>query len=230
MAGADDVDTVVTSPPVLEVSWGSDHDQPLSILCIGAHSDDIEIGCGGTILRLLAERPGCSVRWVVLSANDAREREARASAEAFLADAKRSEIEVCRFRESYFPWLGDQIKDYFNELRHRIEPDLVLCHHGMDEHQDHRTVAQLVWNTFRSHLIAEYEIPKYEGDLGHPNLFVRLSPEVIERKIALLMEHFGTQADKRWFRPETFRAMSTLRGIEAGTTHAEAFHVRKMVI
>jgi LmbE family N-acetylglucosaminyl deacetylase len=215
---------------VLEVSWGSARGAPLSLLCIGAHSDDIEIGCGGTILRLLAERPGSTVQWVVLSADDAREREARASAEAFLDDAKEHHVEVCRFRESYFPWAGAEIKDHFNALRQRVEPDVVFCHHREDEHQDHRTVGALVWNTFREHLIAEYEIPKYEGDLGHPNLFVTLSPEILERKVALLMEHFGSQADKRWFRPDTFRAMATLRGVESGTALAEAFHVRKLVL
>ncbi len=215
---------------MLEVSWGSDRNGPLSVLCIGAHSDDVEIGCGGTMLRILAERPGSSVHWVVLSADETREREARASAEAFLVDAKERHVDVCRFRESYFPWAGEQIKDYFNDLRRRVEPDVVLSHHRMDEHQDHRLVAQLVWNTFRDHLIAEYEIPKYEGDLGHPNLYVNLPAPYLERKIALLMEHFRSQTDKRWFQPETFRALATLRGIESGTGHAEAFHVRKLVL
>jgi LmbE family N-acetylglucosaminyl deacetylase len=215
---------------VVELSWGSDRSAPVSLLCIGAHSDDIEIGCGGTVLRLLAERPGSSVRWVVLSADGGREDEARISAEAFLADAKASDVEVCRFRESYFPYVGAEIKDFFNELRQRVDPDVVLCHHRRDEHQDHRLVGQLVWNTFRNHLVAEYEIPKYEGDLGQPNVYVRLSEEIIERKIALIVEHFASQAAKHWFRADTFRSLATLRGIEAGVRYAEAFHVRKLVV
>jgi LmbE family N-acetylglucosaminyl deacetylase len=207
-----------------------DERRPLELLCIGAHADDIEIGCGGTILRLLAERPGTRVHWVVLSAGPEREQEARASAAAFLAGAGEARVEVAGFRESYFPYVGAEIKDHFNELRLRVKPDLVFCHHRLDEHQDHRLAAHLVWNTFRNHFIAEFEIPKYEGDLGHPNLFVTLSDEVVERKVALLTKHFGSQSGKYWFRPETFSAMMALRGVEAGTANAEAFHVRKAIV
>jgi LmbE family N-acetylglucosaminyl deacetylase len=203
---------------------------PLEVLCIGAHSDDIEIGCGGTLLRLLAERPGSRVRWVVLSSTPEREGEARASAADFLVDAGSSDVEVATFRESYFPYAGSAIKDFFNDLRKRADPDLVLCHHRHDEHQDHRTVGQLAWNTWRNHLIVEYEIPKYEGDLGQPNLFVRLAPDVAARKVELIMKHFGTQQDKYWFRPETFAGLMAVRGVEAGSAAAEAFHVRKMVM
>jgi LmbE family N-acetylglucosaminyl deacetylase len=204
--------------------------RPLELLCIGAHSDDIEIGCGGTVLRLLAEHPGTRVHWVVLSATPEREHEAHASAADFLSGAGSAIVEVASFRESFFPYIGAEIKDHFNALRRRVEPDLVLCHHRFDEHQDHRTVGELVWNTFRNHLVAEYEIPKYEGDLGHPNFFVALTDDVVTRKLALLTEHFGSQSDKYWYRPETFAAMMTLRGVEAGTAYAEGFHVRKAVI
>ena len=214
---------------MLRVILGDAPTNPLQVLCVGAHSDDIEIGSGGTILRLLAERPSTRVRWVVLSATEEREREARASAEAFLQDAAEATVAVERFQESYFPYLGAGIKDYFNELRTRVEPDLVFCPHRHDEHQDHRMVAELVWNTFRDHLIAEYEIPKYEGDLGHPNLFVRLTRSIADRKLALLQEHFPSQHGKYWFRPETFSGMMALRGVEAGADLAEAFHVRKLV-
>jgi LmbE family N-acetylglucosaminyl deacetylase len=215
---------------MLGITLGDQRTGPLDVLCIGAHSDDIEIGSGGTILRLLAERPGSRVHWVVLSADDERDREARASAAAFLADAAESVIAVERFRESYFPYLGESIKDYFRELAKAVDPDLVLCPHRHDEHQDHRMVAELTWNTFRSHVIAEYEIPKYEGDLGRPNFFVSLPQSVAERKIALLEEHFGSQSAKFWFRPETFSGMMAVRGVEAGTAMAEAFHVRKLVM
>jgi LmbE family N-acetylglucosaminyl deacetylase len=203
----------------------------LDVLCIGAHSDDIEIGCGATILRLLANRPGSRVRWVVLSATPEREAEARASAADFLAAAAGVTVEVGHFRESYFPDEWRELKDFFNELRRTgSDPDLVLCHHRYDEHQDHRTVAELVWNTWRNHLIAEYEIPKYEGDLGRPNVFVPIPPELAERKVELLIKHFGSQTDKHWFRPEVFTGLLAVRGVEAGVAAAEAFHVRKLVI
>jgi LmbE family N-acetylglucosaminyl deacetylase len=215
---------------VIRLGLGDDSTRPLHVLCIGAHSDDIEIGCGGTMLRLLAERPGCRVHWVVLSADAHREKEARQSAADFLADAADAHVEIKGFRESYFPFEGSEIKDFFNDLRRRVDPQLVLCHHRFDEHQDHRMVAELTWNTFRSHLIAEYEIPKYEGDLGRPNLFVDLPAWVAERKVELIVKHFGTQHDKYWFRPETFAGLMALRGVEAGSAAAEGFHVRKLVI
>ena len=217
---------------MLPATLGGDASRPLSILCIGAHSDDIEIGCGGTILRLLAERPGSRVWWVVLSSNPAREDEARASAADFSRDSVESTVIVRSFRESYFPYVGAELKDFFEELKQTIEPDLVLCHHRHDEHQDHRTVAQFTWNTFRNHVIAEYEIPKYEGDLGRPNMFVTLPAAIAERKVSLLMDHFGTQKSKSWFRPETFRGIMALRGVECNAPDglAEAFHVRKLVL
>ena len=215
---------------MLDLALGGDPARPLDILCIGAHSDDIEIGCGGTVLRLLTERPGSHVRWVVLSSTEEREVEARGSAADFLAAAGAAQVEVASFRESYFPYAGAEIKDFFNDLRRRADPDLVLCHHRHDEHQDHRTVAQLAWNTWRNHLIAEYEIPKYEGDLGLPNLFVALPPAIAERKVQLLIKHFGSQHGKHWFRPEAFAGLMAVRGVEAGVSAAEAFHVRKLVV
>jgi LmbE family N-acetylglucosaminyl deacetylase len=215
---------------MLALGFGPERGRPLELLCIGAHSDDIEIGCGGTVLRLLDEHPGSRVTWVVLSADGDREAEARVSAASFLTAAAALTVEVTRFRESYFPYIGAEVKDFFNDLGRRTQPDVVFCHTRTDEHQDHRTVAELAWNTFRDHVICEYEIPKYEGDLGQPNLYVTLSPDVVERKITLLMDHFGTQRSKRWFRKETFAAMMSLRGIEAGATAAEAFHARKLVL
>ena len=168
----------------------------------------------------------------MFSADDAREAEARASATSFLADAASSEVIVHRFRESYFPYLGAEIKDAFEALKTMVAPDVVFTHRRDDEHQDHRTIAEFTWNTFRDQVIAEYEIAKYEGDLGHPNLFVQLDAAVADRKVELLMEHFGTQRSKRWFRPETFRGLMTLRAVEcnAPAGWAEAFHTRKIVV
>jgi LmbE family N-acetylglucosaminyl deacetylase len=205
---------------------------PLTILCLGAHSDDIEIGCGGTILRLLDERPGSVVHWTVFAAEGEREHEARSSAAEFLAAAGATHVAVHAFRESFFPFVGDEIKETFEQIKHEVNPELVFTHRREDDHQDHRTIGQLTWNTFRDHLVAEYEIPKYEGDLGHPNLYAPLGALVVERKIDLLHRHFATQHGRAWFRPETFRSLLTLRGIECNspTGFAEAFHARKLVL
>jgi LmbE family N-acetylglucosaminyl deacetylase len=205
---------------------------PLRVLCLGAHSDDIEIGCGGTILRLLAERPGSSVHWVVFSADAAREREARASAAEFLAGAAHSDVRVSQFRESYFPDAWAEIKDYCGELGRTLEPDVVFSHHRADLHQDHRLIAELTWQTFRAHLLLEYEIPKWEGDLGTPNLFVQLTLAQAQRKVELLQRHFGSQASKPWFRADTFHGLMSVRGVEchAAQGRAEAFHARKLVL
>jgi LmbE family N-acetylglucosaminyl deacetylase len=205
---------------------------PLRVLCLGAHSDDIEIGCGGTLLRLLDEVPGSSVHWVVLSATDVREREARASAADFLARAASSTVVTKAFRESYFPAQWSEIKLFLEEVRREGDPDVVLTHHHADLHQDHRIVSELTWNTFRRHLILEYEIPKYEGDLGRPNFFVRLPRTTAERKVELLMKHFQTQGARPWFRPDTFHGLMSIRGIEslAPDGRAEAFHARKVAL
>lgn len=207
---------------------------PLKILCVGAHSDDIEIGCGGTVLRLLAEHPGSSVDWVVLASNPQREQEARASAAEFLADADpaQSKVWVQGFQESFFPAHWTEIKRFFETVRRATEPDLIFCHHQRDRHQDHRVVAELAWNTFRSHLIWEYEIPKYEGDLGKPNLFVPLSAAQAERKVQLLMKHFASQMQRSWFRPDTFHGLMSIRGVECAAQEgrAEAFHAAKLVV
>jgi LmbE family N-acetylglucosaminyl deacetylase len=209
-----------------------DSKSPLSVLCLGAHCDDIEIGCGGTILRLLAERPGSQVHWVVFASNAEREAEARASAAEFLAGAARSQVVVRAFRESYFPFAGAEIKDFFEEIKQASRPDLVLTHHRADRHQDHRLVAELTWNSFRDHLVVEYEIPKYEGDLGQPNLFIPLPEELARRKIGLILRYFRSQGVRRWFRPETFEAVMRLRGIECNAPEglAEAFHAAKLVV
>jgi LmbE family N-acetylglucosaminyl deacetylase len=205
--------------------------RPLRVLAIGAHADDIEIGCGGTILRLVAEQPGARVDWLVLSGHGERAEEAAASATAFLGDAA-ARVMVEGFRDGYFPYLGGAVKDRFEQLKSEVVPDLVLTHRLEDRHQDHRLVAELTWNTFRDHLILEYEIPKYEGDLGHPNLYVPISAEHGERKVELLRKCFPSQASRSWFSDDTFWATLRLRGIECNAPDrlAEAFHSRKLVL
>jgi LmbE family N-acetylglucosaminyl deacetylase len=200
------------------------------VLCLGAHSDDIEIGLGGTLLQLAAQVSDLEIRWFVFSAPGSRADEARRSADEYLTGLARKEIHIGSFRESYFPSEWVSIKDWFEELKAKFEPDVVFTHYRDDRHQDHRVLSDLAWNTFRNHLILEYEILKYDGDLGKPNLFVPLSEQVSNRKIELLLKHFKTQATKHWFTRDTFEAMLRIRGIEAATGRAEAFHCRKLVL
>ena len=203
-----------------------------SVLCLGAHCDDIEIGCGGTILRWINEHPGLSITWVVFSSNTIREHEARASASRLLANAADSKIIVKTFRNGYFPYAGAEIKDFFEQLKAEVSPDIVLTHYRHDRHQDHRQVSDLAWNTFRDHLVLEYEIPKYDGDLGVPNLFIPLEQSVYNEKIEVILDCFSSQADKQWFSRETFMALMRLRGVEANAPsgYAEAFYCRKAVL
>ena len=202
------------------------------ILCLGAHSDDIEIGCGGTILRWLDEYASTEVYWVVLGASGERTAEAIRSAELFLANAGKKEVVVKDFRDGYFPYVGAEIKDFFEDLKQRYSPDIVLTHCREDMHQDHRLISELTWNTFRNHLILEYEVVKYEGDLGAPNFFVHLTDATARRKIRALLECFPSQRDKSWFTEDTFSSILRLRGIEcrAPSGFAEAFRGRKLVI
>ena len=203
-----------------------------TILCIGAHADDIEIGCGGAILKLLAEHPTARVLWVVLSADDLRAAEARRSAEHFLAGAAESEVVIKRFRDAFFPYEGGAIKEYFCDLQRQVSPDLIFSHRREDMHQDHRLVAELTWNTFRNHLIMEYEIPKYEGDLGTPNVFLTLDKSVSARKVDTIYREFKSQQSRSWFTEETFWSLLRLRGIECAspTGYAEALYCRKIVL
>lgn len=217
---------------MLRFDFARPQDRALRVLCVGAHSDDIEIGCGGTILRLLSECDDAEVHWVVLGSNGERDGEAVASAERFLAGARKKDILVEHFKNSFFPYLGAEIKEFFEKLKMKIAPDIVFTHYRHDLHQDHRLVSELTWNTYRSHLILEYEILKYDGDLGVPNLFVHLDEAVCQRKIQTLMECFGTQRDKDWFTPDAFLALLRIRGIEsrAPGKYAEAFYCRKVVV
>ncbi len=203
-----------------------------TILCLGAHSDDIEIGCGGTVLKLIELNPGLVVHWVVFSAVGDRGKEASASASRFLARAGSSSVELHQFRDGFFPSEHAKIKSYFEELKSKVQPDAIFTHTRADLHQDHRAVCELTWNTFRDHVVLEYEIPKWDGDLGAPNCFVHLEERHADEKIAILMECFATQRGKRWFDEETFVSLMRLRAMEsnAPSRRAEAFYGRKVVL
>jgi len=205
--------------------------EPLKLLCLGAHADDIEIGCGGTVLRLAAEIPDLIVRWVVFSGEGLRGREAKKSAAAFLENIPNPQIEVLGFRDGYFPFNGADIKDCFEVLKRDFHPSLVLTHWQGDAHQDHRLIADLTHNTFRDHLVLEYEIPKYDGDLGNPNFFVQMTQAQLRRKIETIDRYFVSQHGRGWFSEETFLAIARLRGIgcNAEEGFAEAFYGRKIV-
>ena len=206
--------------------------EPLKALFLGAHSDDIELGCGGTILSLLEQGQELEVWWVVFAASPVRRLEAERSAEMFLRGAVKKETIVRDFKESFFPYIGSEIKTCFEELKRTISPDVVFTHFRDDLHQDHRLISELTWNTFRDHLILEYEIIKYDGGLGSPNVFVHLSEDVCAKKMKYLMENFQSQRSHQWFTEEAFRAILTLRGVESNSPSkfAEAFYARKLVL
>ena len=217
----------MTSPGLI----GIRHEK-LTVLCLGAHSDDIEIGCGGTLLRLLRDHPESTVVWVVFSATGRRRAEALRSGKAFLEQAGKKKIIAKSFQESFFPYQGEAIKDCFEELKKAMEPDLIFTHYRQDLHQDHRTICELTWNTFRRHQILEYEIPKYDGDLGQPNVYVPLEEAFCNEKVKLLMSGFATQRSRQWFTEDTFYSLLRLRGIESNGSerYAEAFHGRKIIL
>jgi len=204
----------------------------LSILCLGAHSDDIEIGAGATLLGLIERGIKLDVHWCVLSGGAIREAEARASAADFLCGAASANVEVLSFPDGFFPEMGEAIKEWFESLKRRIEPDVILTHRRDDAHQDHRQVCRLTWNTFRDHQILEYEIPKWDGDFGQPNVYMPVSAAALDRKIELLLKHFGTQRSKQWFDADTFRGLARIRGMECRATErfAEAFFGRKLTL
>lgn len=203
-------------------------DKARNILCLGAHADDIEIGCGGTILKWIRERRDLNIQWVVFSAEGKRGNEARASAKALLQKIRRKTI-VKQFKTSFLPFQGARVKDYFETLRESFQPDIVFTHYRHDRHQDHRLLSDLAWNTFRDHLILEYEIPKYDGDFGVPNFFVALDEELCREKSRHLCRFFQTQGNKHWFSEETFLGLMRLRGVECSSRYAEAFYCRKLV-
>ena len=212
----------------LRLPW--DSSSRVNVLCLGAHSDDIEIGCGGTILRLAQQYPHCVFHWVVFSAIGVRAQEAQRAATLFAGAALKGPL-LKDFRDGFMPFLGGEVKAVFEELK-EISPDLIFTHNRDDAHQDHRLLAELTWNTFRDHLILEYEIPKYDGDLGRPGVFVPLDSELCERKVQYLMDTFASQRSKRWFQSDTFFSILRLRGIEcnAPSGYAEGFYTRKLVL
>ena len=217
---------------MLTMKFGGQGEDVFRVLCLGAHSDDIEIGCGGTVLKLQDQIPSVEFYWVVLSASNTRAEEARVSADRFLQKASRKTIEIMDFRDGFFPYLGIEIKEFFEGMKQRFSPDLVLTHFRHDMHQDHRMVSDLTWNTFRNHMILEYEIAKYDGDLGNPNFYVHLQRDQCEEKIEQLWTCFESQHDRQWFTADTFRSLLRLRGIESNADegYAEGFHCRKLVI
>jgi LmbE family N-acetylglucosaminyl deacetylase len=220
------------SPSVQTLTLPVSDRAPRHLLCLGAHCDDIEIGCSGAVLTLLEQDPEMSVTWVVLASNERRAAEAHASAHALLAGVAKRTILVQSFRDGFLPYHGAAVKEYIETLKADAAPDLVLTHYRHDLHQDHRLVSELTWNTFRDHLIWEYEIPKYDGDMGNPNFFVPLEPDVCQRKVRNILASFPSQTSKPWFREDLFLALMRLRGMEchAPSGYAEGFYCRKAVL
>lgn len=217
---------------MLKFKFAINKDHPLKILCMGAHSDDIEIGCGGTILRLLSEYDNVEVYWVVLGSSGQRDTEASVSAHKFLSGTNKKEIIIKNYKDGYFPYIGGEIKNFFEELKKRISPDVIFTHYRHDLHQDHRLVSELTWNTFRNHLILEYEIMKYDGDMGNPNYFVHLDQRTCRMKVEQILDTFKSQAHHQWFSEDAFFALLRLRGIESNApgNYAEGFYCLKVVI
>lgn len=203
---------------------------PLKILCLGAHCDDIEIAAGGTLLKLFKEYEIEQVTWIVFASNEIRKNEAQKSAEQFLINVANKKININSYRDGFLPYQGAEIKEYLEEIKQEISPDIVFTHYRNDRHQDHRLISDLTWNTWRNNLILEYEIPKYDGDLGIPNFYVSLDEEYIRKKNNILLQTFQSQRTKHWFDDATFSALPRLRGMEAATIFAEAFYARKIVL
>jgi LmbE family N-acetylglucosaminyl deacetylase len=204
----------------------------IKILCLGAHCDDIEIGCGGTLMSLMKKYKGTEIHWVVFSSDSERGKEARMCANKFLKNAGRKNIEIKNFQNSYFPYIGREIKNCFEELKRNYSPDIIFTHYRKDLHQDHRTISELTWNTYRDHLVLEYEIPKFDGDFGAPNFYVPLETSTCQRKINRILTSFKTQTDKHWMDEELLRSVLRIRGMEcvSPTKYAEAFYCRKALL
>ena len=217
---------------MINVRLGAGVSTPLTVLCLGCHSDDIEIGCGGTILRLAQDYPDAVFHWVVFSAQGIRETEAAHAASLFVPQGKLRGPLLKQFQDGFMPFVGAEIKAVFETLKQSVSPDLILTHNRKDSHQDHRLIAELTWNTFRNHFILEYEIPKYDGDLGCPSFYVPLAAEIYKAKVRYLLESFQSQKTKRWFEENTFLSLMRLRGMECNSPsgYAEAFYCRKLVL
>ena len=216
----------------MNLALNSQGDSPLTVLCLGSHSDDVEIGCGGTLLKLIAGSSQVRVGWVVFSGSEQRADEARASASSFLKGATEQHVEIKGFRDGFFPYVGSEVKQSFEELKEQWSPDVIFTHYRDDRHQDHRLISDLTWNTFRNHLILEYEVPKYDGDLGSPNVFVHLDEPTCRRKVRGIVDAFQTQRNRHWFTEDTFMSLLRLRGIESAAPegYAEGFFSRKAVL
>ncbi len=199
----------------------------INVLCLGAHCDDIEIGCGGTLISLKRSGRLGNVTWVVFSSTEIRKLEAGKSANLYLEGIEGSNTVIHSFRDGFMPFHASEVKEKFEELKNSPDPDLIFTHYRDDRHQDHRLISDLTWNTFRNHLILEYEIPKWDGDLGIPNIFVELDESMLEEKIKYLFSAFPTQTGKHWFDRETFKALPRIRGMESSVIYAEAFYLRK---
>lgn len=217
---------------MMNLNFHREDGEPLRVLCLGAHSDDIEIGCGGTILRLIHQYPNCRIHWVVFSARGVRGTEAERAAGLFAGPANLETLILREFQDGFMPYVGEDVKTTFEELKQLTSPDLILTHQRHDAHQDHRLLSELTWNTFRNHFILEYEIPKYDGDFGQPSVFVPLEQSIVETKVHHLLEAFASQRSKHWFDESTFRALMRLRGMEcnAPSGYAEAFYCRKVLL
>ena len=217
---------------MVELHLGTSEHPLRRVLCLGSHCDDIEIGCGGALLRMLGENSGIEVYWKVFSSTPVRKKEAARAANQFLARAKKAKIAIHNFRDAFFPSAHAQIKGEFEKLKDEFAPDLILTHYRHDLHQDHRIINELTWNTFRGHLILEYEIPKYDGDLGTPNMFVPLDESLCHEKVDLILGNFPSQCGKHWFSAELFRSLLRLRGMECNSPshYAEAFYSRKLLL
>ncbi len=215
---------------MLHLGLGCDGTAPSTFLFLGAHCDDIEIGCGGTVLALRRKYPEARFHWHTFCSNDVRRKEHQASARSFLGTDEHATTET--FRDGFLPYVGGDVKDCFESLKKRIQPDVIFTHYRDDRHQDHRLVCELTWNTFRNHLVLEYEIPKWDGDLGIPNTFVELTPRDLDQKVAFLHEAYASQRERQWFDADTIKGLARLRGIEANAAdrYAEAFYCRKATI
>jgi LmbE family N-acetylglucosaminyl deacetylase len=217
---------------MIHLSLNAGATDALTILCLGSHSDDIEIGCGGTILRLAEQYPKSVFHWVVFSATGVREAEAKRAASLFVTPKRLKGPQLKAFRDGFMPFEGAEVKAVFEELKRERAPDLIFTHNRKDAHQDHRLIAELTWNTFRDHFILEYETPKYDGDMGQPSVFVPLEADICKKKIQYLMDCFQSQHSKHWFQEDTFLALLRLRGMEchAPSGYAEAFYCRKLLV
>jgi LmbE family N-acetylglucosaminyl deacetylase len=207
-------------------------DSPFNVLALGAHCDDIEIGCGGTILSLIDSNPDVNITWVVFSSNEQRKVEATLGANLFTNNREALNLKILDFKDGYLPYHGEAVKEAFESIKATVNPDLIFTHYRHDLHQDHRLVSELTWNTFRNHLILEYEIPKWDGDLGVPNSFVHLQQTTVDKKIQYLQQAYNSQQSKSWFTDDLFRSMMRIRGMESNSPSmlAEAFYSRKCVL